>query len=550
MSQQPSSKGLSRRDFLKALTVGGAGAAMFVAGVPIASGAADTAPRAQGASVTLQVAGNWPFPAVPATPPDAGYTPQQQAVMAWLEQHPNVRIEGIEAPIWGTSDLRTLITGGTAPSYFHPGVLAVWTIEGKHVVFNQGLLADLSNQFNEYDLESQLADSVKAASVEYEVGDAKFGLPEAITPGNGIFFRRDIFEEKGIEPLTVDSTWEEIEQKALALTDMTRIGMATQYWGVEWLMSSEGFGKAGLFNYLPNPSADWNWRFDYTSYPAMVDTINRYRRMIHQDRSLASNFGDWDLLGQFYNGTAAIVTVPLQFFTEIGDIGPGALANQLGRPLSEVVGAIPHARGTNGHISPENRPGVSVISVNPDYSDPTKSAAVNLYQWMILGEGFEMQRRLAFETTGNLQRVYSPFPFVRADQNIEGVTGTPAEAWGQEYIDLIEYTTNLTNGYPMRGLSFPPEMDLGPTESAWSDATSLFRDDAGDLDVLATLRSAEDIRNRQTNSFSSDIPDDQFIAAAQAYYQANAEFWQAKAPDFYENTYRPWYEQVIVPIIG
>lgn len=549
MTQTPSSKsGLSRRDFLKTLALSGAGVAAFASGLPL-SAAPSTTRRAQNADVVLQLAG-WPWTPPPETAPDGGYTAQQQAEQAWLEQNPNVRLEAVEAPIWSTDQLRTLITGGTAPTYFHPGVLAVWTIEGKHVVFNQGLLADLSDQFAEFDLEAQFSDAVRAGSVEYKVGEAKFGLPEGVTPGNGIFFRRDIFEEAGVEPLTLDSTWDEIAEKALALTTDSRLGMGTQWWGVEWMLASEGFGKANLFNYLPTPAEGWNWRFDYTSYPEMVAAVERYRRMIHQDKSLGSNYGDWDLLGQFFNGTMAIVTVPLQYFTDTADIGPGALAASVGRPVSEVVGAIPHPRGNNGHYSPEGRPGVSVISVNPDANDATKSAAVSLYAHMNLGAGFDLQRRLAFEQSGNLQRVFSPYPFVRANQAVEGVEGTPVDAWGQEYLDLVNYTTTTADGYPMRGQFFPPELDLGPTESAWSDATSLFRDEPGDLEVLATLQTAQDIRNTQANAFSSAIPDDQFIASAQAYYDANAAYWQSKFPDFYENTYRPWYESVIVPRLG
>jgi ABC-type glycerol-3-phosphate transport system substrate-binding protein len=551
MSQNPTSnKGISRRDFLKALAVGTSGTAIFASGVPaMALKSPGTAPRAQNAEVLLQVAG-WPYSVPPVEAPEGGYTAQQQAVLAWLEQNPNVRMEALEAPIWSTDQLRTLITGGTAPTFFHPGVLAVWTIEGKHVVFNQGLLADLSGQFSAHDLEAQFSDAVRSGSVEYQVGEFKFGLPEGVTPGNGIFFRRDLFEEAGIEPLTVDSTWEEIQQKALALTNESRLGMGTQYWGVEWMMASEGFGKSGLFNYLPTPQHGWNWRFDYTSYPEMVAAVERYRQMIHQEGSLGSDYGDWDLLGQFYNGTMAIVTVPLQYMTETGEIGPAALAQQLGRPVSEVVGAIPHPRGMNGHYSPEGRPGVSVIAVNPDANDATKDAAVSLYQFMYLGDGFDLQRRLAFEETSSLQRVFSPYPFVRANQTVAGVEGTPLEAWGQEYLDLVNYTTTTAQGYPMRGLFFPPEMDLGPTESAWGDATSLFRSEPGDLDVLATLQTAQDIRNQQAEAFSSAIPDDQFVAGAQAYYQAHAAYWQTKLPDFYENTFRPWYESVIVSALG
>jgi hypothetical protein len=46
------------------------------------------------------------------------------------------------------------------------------------------------------------------------------------------------------------------------------------------------------------------------------------------------------------------------------------------------------------------------------------------------------------------------------------------------------------------------------------------------------------------------VPDDQFVAGMKEYYQALDTYFQANAPGFYTDVYKPWYDQSVAPILG
>ncbi len=56
--------------------------------------------------------------------------------------------------------------------------------------------------------------------------------------------------------------------------------------------------------------------------------------------------------------------------------------------------------------------------------------------------------------------------------------------------------------------------------------------------------------NQQAASFTSEIPDDQFIAGAKAFYDAQAAYWEANSPEFYNNVFKPWYDALVAPALG
>ena len=48
--------------------------------------------------------------------------------------------------------------------------------------------------------------------------------------------------------------------------------------------------------------------------------------------------------------------------------------------------------------------------------------------------------------------------------------------------------------------------------------------------------------NQQAAGFTSEIPDDQFLAGAKEFYEAQAAYWEANSPEFYNNVFKPWYD--------
>jgi hypothetical protein len=179
-----------------------------------------------------------------------------------------------------------------------------------------------------------------------------------------------------------------------------------------------------------------------------------------------------------------------------------------------------------------------------------KNAAISLFSYMELDAGFDLRRRLAFEESGDLKRAFEIFPFVRAKDTIDGVDGTAADAWGVDFLAVLDHMASVVSRYPELGLFIPPEETVGPTAQAWDDVASTFSFEPGELDIASLLQQAQDIRNQQAQGFVSSVSDDAFTAGAAAYYDAHDKLWAELAPDFHANTFRPWYEAVIMPALG
>jgi hypothetical protein len=169
---------------------------------------------------------------------------------------------------------------------------------------------------------------------------------------------------------------------------------------------------------------------------------------------------------------------------------------------------------------------------------------------MELEDGFDLQRRLSFEASGDLKQAFAVFPFARAKDTIDGVDGNATDAWGADFIAVLDHMASVISRYPELGLFLPPEDNVCPDETAWNDVNSTFTFEPGTVDIPALLAQAEEIRNQQAAGFSSSVSDDDFVAGVTAYYAAHDTLWAEVAPEFHANTFRPWYEATIMPALG
>jgi ABC-type glycerol-3-phosphate transport system substrate-binding protein len=537
-------KGLSRREFLKATATS---AAALATGVSAASAAPSRQPRARQGEVVIQFGlyGFWEIPA------EGGpETPGQQAMQAFLDAHPNVRLEQIDFNIWDAGTLLTGIAGGTAPAYYMSGVISGWTTAGTLSSFKQGLFADITPHYQQYAIDSQLGEFATSVNrAKYETPEGEFyGVPFEVAIGNGIAFRKDLVEAAGFSP-TVEWTWEDVRQIAAALTGEFVKGIAMQPWGIDWALNAEGVGYSHLFSHVPAPDTGWNWRRDYESrMDTIVTTVERFRAMMYEDESILTDVTSNDSVANdsLYNRTAAMATIPGQFLTRTGIPWPMAIAEEEGVPFDQIIGYLPHPRGLNGHFG--QFPSIQPISFSPDLSAEQLDVLVQMFAFLELGEGFDLRRRTAFEETGNLQQAFSSWPFVRATQSIEGVEGTPRDAWGA-LVDTVEYMAGIA-GQPEAGAFIPAEANQGPTDDAWSDVQSRLTFESGSVDIAGIVKEAQDVWNTQAADFESSVPDDVFVQGAAEYYAALASFWEEKFPGFYEGTFKEWYETVVAGALG
>jgi len=95
----------------------------------------------------------------------------------------------------------------------------------------------------------------------------------------------------------------------------------------------------------------------------------------------------------------------------------------------------------------------------------------------------------------------------------------------------------------------PPQSNSGPPNTAIEDMRSKWFYEGGDQDIKADLQELEKTMNAQAATFKSDIPDDQFISGTKDYYAALDKYFQANAPAFYTNVYKPWYDKLVAPTL-
>lgn len=504
---------------------------------------------------TLQISSDFIVKALP-TPEAIEENPAEQlyadVLQAWLDEHPGVSVESSAVNIWDQQVIYTAIAGGTAPTYYSPGLLGNWEDEGTFAVFKQGLAADLTEAMATYSVNDKIADYVKPLWERWEVDGSYYALPLAYRPGNGVYYRKDLIAEKGLEEPQPGWTWDDYRELAAALTDDFMKGSAMIQWNFETELT--GANQFSLLSRIPDPESPWNWRYDFTSRMDLWEPIiTAWRGMIYEDESVLTNAqDDGETRNAFTRGEVAMMLNNPSFFTgpPSQDTSMAALADRLGKPVEEVVGWVEMPVGPMGSFG-STQPFISAASVNPDASSAEVDLAVSLYEYMFLGDGYVEQRQQMWEEHEDLRYVYNA-PFPVSPMGMEGIPGVPgdfADTWGEAFTQSLESAANLPV-IPNTATYITPEAEVGPDDTALQDALNTLIFTEGDVDIEAQLRRAEEVMNQQAQSFSSSLSDEEFVAGARAYYAALDAFWQEHAPEWHAQVYTPWYTELVAPALG
>ena len=541
---------LSRRDFLKSTLAATGAAALSAYALPIA--AAKAPARAAQGEITIVTSG-WPLGPMPtaeqiaADPGQAGYA---EALQMWLDENPGVTFQPVETNIWDQQAIVTAIAGGTAPTYIFPTSLGGWSNAGARAAFAQGLMADVTPAIEAYGLREKLTE---AASTVWEpitnVGGQYMGYP--IDSGaDMVWIRRDLLAEAGIEEPPVNWSWDDVFAIARALTsaDGSRKGMGAEFWMAGAMLGDHGFH---LVRQLPTPETSWNWTQDTVSNPLWAEKLAEYRKLIFEDGAV---YTDVSYTTDNYNNAFASGATGMNRTNVLGAFGStaqenslAALAQSLGKPYEEVFTFRPLPRGSNGYFI--NSAYVGNVSISPDTPADVVLKALSAVDYMFLGVGWDVQKAGQYAATQDLQAVYNyPLP-IDGKYQYEGVPGSFEDAWGTDTKAIIEQAANLPKE-PDMALYFPVEQNPGPNGQAFDDAWSTITYVAEGVDPAAVLQIAQDNWNSQAAGFTSSVSDEDFVASARTYFEALNAFWQEASPDFYESTFKPWYESKVVPVLG
>jgi hypothetical protein len=543
---------LSRRDFLHLTAAGGA---LAVAGTSLTScskkGASGGGGEGGVVDVTLKLP-DWPFTAMP--PKKDLKDPIKKAyadvLRDWLEKNPGVKLQQVQADIWNQQGLTTAVSGGTAPSYYPGNVLGGWNDAATKSAFVQGLAADVTDVLAQYKLDEKLAESAKPMWGTWKTNDRYFGFPQGYNVGNGIYYRRDLIKERGLEEPEPGWTWDDLRTLARGLTKGNQKGLAIQGGGMGWALDADGFG---LLSQIPTPETNWNWSWDYTSRADRWQrAVEIYRAMAFEDGSTLSeiSFGDGEVSQAFSQGRAAMMPNNAGWFLGDPDTAntPANLAKALDKPVNDVYGWIQHPVGHEGLFG-NTYAFTLLLSFDPNMDETSLDKMVSLLDWMVFGEAYTRQKQAIWEATKELKKVYTDSTPINGLLQVDGVPGSIEDAWGSQYVQAVQAADKLPI-VPSVSNYFPVEESPGPNATARDDAVNKWTYERKAPNVAADLQKAQDTRNKQADGFSSSISDEEFVTSARTYFDAHAKFWQEHAPTFAGEVYQQWYDEKVKPVLA
>lgn len=538
------SSALSRRNLLKTL----AAASTLAVGGGLLTSCTDEATT----DVTLKTAGGWPFgpmpdePAQAANPMDKAYA---ESLQEWLDANPGVKIENVAFDIWNQEALVTAIGGGTAPSAFPGNVIGGWNNHRIRGAMVQGLSRDVTAHLSKHGLDDKLADYVKPLWDRWAVDGKFYCAPWLYNIGGGIHYRVDLIRELGLKEPIPEWTWSDVRTLAKGLTAGNRKGIALQNWGLGMSRQAENMD---FHSRIPAPKTAWNWTWDYSAMAdSWIPIIEDLRAMIFTDQSVLADvsFGDNQIRGAFVNEQAAMHNNSVNFFTAPpgSESAPIDLARKLNKPVEEVVGFTTQPLGRNGRTG-TTQGQCDIVGFSPDLTDAEADKVVSLLMH-VKGPGLVRQRKAVYEATKDPNQVYewdNVMPLFKGI--LEQIPSSPEEAWGKTFMDTIRNAAK-TPVVPLDAWFFPAEKNPGPADTVLSDMAQLWAYERDARDLRADLKRIDDTWNQQAASFTSSTPDDEFVATAQKFYAAQAEYWRTNAPRYYRDVYQGWYESVIKPAL-
>lgn len=538
---------MSRRGFLKATAAAG------IAAVGVTSLSACTADD-ELADATLSVSAQGPYKPVPdaaARAKSPGEEAYAQALQAWLDDNPGVKLKSINAEVWNKEAMVTAIAGGTAPAIYYANVIGSWYDKGIQQAFAQGLCADVTDLLKKHKVADRLDDGIKKVwEKSWNLDGAFYAVPQRFTVGSGVHYRRDLIAELGLKEPAAGWTWKDVRTLAKALTKGNRKGIVLQTWPMTFAANDcEGMG---LLAALPTPETSWHWTYDYNTFAEeFAHGVENLRGMNYEDGSATVDISlqNDEPRQAFVRGEACMHVNNIHMYTLSpgGQDSTSALEQSVGKPLDEVVGWAVMPGGLSGYGRPGmSAPEIQAISFSPDLGKNELAAAFSLHMHMV-SEGLVKKKEALYSATNDLRRVYDSDTITPVLKEVSaGLPGKPEDAWGKRFIETVR-AANAIPPRPNEAWFIPPEQDAGANDEVFNDTMSKWWYDARVPDIAADLKRLGDVRNQQNKSFSSSVSKEDFIAGARKYYEAHSEYWQKHSPDFYRDMFEPWYSEHVRP---
>jgi len=166
----------------------------------------------------------------------------------WQTEHPNIKIVFEHTPYTGyDSKILTRIAGGAAPDIIATEVDYFVTFASKNV------LEDLE-PYIAADPEYSKSKFFPSILNRFTVNDKLYAIPRDVAPFACVFYNKNLFDAAGIPYPTDDWTWDDMLNKARALTKEEN-GRTVQYGFYGWAWQNFVYGNGGgLVDDIENPT--------------------------------------------------------------------------------------------------------------------------------------------------------------------------------------------------------------------------------------------------------------------------------------------------------
>jgi len=171
------------------------------------------------------------------------------SIEPWQKANPNIKIRFEHTPYSGyDSKILTRIAGGAAPDVIATEANYFVTFAKKDVFENLAPFIERDSDFPKDDFFPEILN-------RFTVNGNIYAIPRDVAPFACVFYNKDLFDQAGIPYPSDDWNWDDLLQKAKALTKKDESGRIVQYGFYGWAWQNFIYGNGGaLVDDVKNPT--------------------------------------------------------------------------------------------------------------------------------------------------------------------------------------------------------------------------------------------------------------------------------------------------------
>ncbi|MGE4357596.1 MAG: sugar ABC transporter substrate-binding protein [Candidatus Omnitrophota bacterium] len=195
----------------------------------------------------------------------------ESIINPWQKEHPEIKVELQHTPFAGyVNKILTRIAGGAPPDVICAEAnlfVSLWT---------KGIFLNL-NPFLEKEKDFSIEDFFPEVVKRFTVDGKVYGIPRDTAPFACVYYNKKIFDEKNIPYPTDDWTWQDLLDKAKALTEYNEEGRVVRYGFYGWAWQNFVYSNGGaLVDNVEKPTVCLLDR------PEAIEGLEFYVDLIHK----------------------------------------------------------------------------------------------------------------------------------------------------------------------------------------------------------------------------------------------------------------------------